>query len=212
MKQGLRIMVGIGFLILSTHIAVHSQVVETSPLAVGGLTTLYAHDPIGQSICFTDGKYGSVIQASAVRNRCSHLNFNSYTANWFRVGVQGGNYGVILDLGDDSDLQTKYGYSRIVGNGNGYASLSVRNGKVYILKDYQNSSLQETDVSSQLFQPKKDSDSVPIKLGHVYLIRLWDAHDKGFEMLAKLIVTSFTPNESVTFRWQILNNEKEPSY
>lgn len=68
-----------------------------SPTPTGGLVTLYADDPLGQSLCFYDGRGGSIIQEGEIRNRCSHLNYNSYSADSFAVGVQGGERGVILD-------------------------------------------------------------------------------------------------------------------
>jgi hypothetical protein len=45
---------------------------------------------------------------------------------------------------------------------------------------------------------------VPIKVGHIYLIRITDRHDRSFERLAKLKVVSYVPGESVTIRWQVL--------
>src|SRR5262245_10409129 len=76
-----------------------------------GIATLFARDPLTQSLCFQDGGPGNVFQNGATRNRCSDLNFNSYTANGFRVGVEGGRDGAILDLGTPEALKATYGFA-----------------------------------------------------------------------------------------------------
>ena len=48
--------------------------------------------------------------------------------------------------------------------------------------------------------------SVPVNVGHIYLLRITDPSDKTFELVAKIIVVGHVPNESVTLRWQILPN------
>jgi hypothetical protein len=174
-----------------------------------GVSTLFALDPITQSLCFRDGGPGSVFQEGQTRNRCSDLNFNSYSANSFSVGVEGGRQGVIIDLGTPLDLKTKYGYMETVGNGQGFASLDVVNGKALILKDYKARTLQQLTNSSELFSNWTDkTSSAAVKLGHVYLIRITDQHDKSFETVAKVLVVGYTPNESVTLRWHLLSNNQ----
>src|SRR4051794_33892182 len=86
------------------------QAVETK----GGVTTLYAIDPLAQSLCMKDGGYGLIFQEGQVRNRCSDLNFNSYSRNGFRSGIEGGRQAVLIDLGASDDVQKKYGYSETV--------------------------------------------------------------------------------------------------
>lgn len=172
------------------------------------ISTLFALDPLTQSLCFRDGGPGGVFQEGQTRNRCSDLNFNSYAANSFSVGVEGGRRGVIIDLGTAQNLKAKYGYSETVGDSQGFASLDVQNGKVMILKDYKAGTLQEIEQSAaDLFSvPARSSASIPVKLGHIYLMRITDAHDKSYEMLAKMLVIAHVPNESVTVRWSLLAN------
>jgi hypothetical protein len=166
----------------------------------GGVTTLYAHDPLFKSLCLNDGGSGLIIQDNEVRNRCSDLNFNSYNANGFTVGVEGGREGVILDIGSPVDLQKKY-----VGNEQGFVSIAAKEGKVYILKDRPSRAMQELKGLESFFQtPTRDKNTAQVKVGNIYLMRLTDRHDKAFERLAKLIVIAHVPGESVTFRWQIM--------
>lgn len=174
-----------------------------------GIVTLYARDPLAQSFCFRDGGLGSVFYENEVRNRCSDINFNGYRqsneADIFKIAVEGGREGVIFDLGTSDDLQKKYGYEETVGRGQGFASLQVKNGKVYILKDRRERTTQELREPEFLFQkPSSETETVSVKLGHIYLMRLTDRNHKDFEQIVKLLVIAHVPNESVTIRWQVL--------
>lgn len=190
-------------------VALASGQAAISGVPVTGIATLFARDPLTQSLCIRDGGPGSVFQDGQLRNRCSDLNFDSYSANQFSVGVEGGRQGVIIDLGTPQELKGKYGYSETVGTGQGFASIEVRNGKALILKDYKSGQLQEMGESGQLFrEPGNNYSSIPVRLGHVYLLRITDRHDKAYEMLAKLIVIAHVPGESVTVRWQLISNNE----
>jgi len=113
---------------------------------------------------------------------------------------------VILDLGTPVELSSRHGYTETVGKGQGFASLNVRNGKVMIVRDFKEGTRQELKESAQLFDVPKSSASSAVKLGHIYLIRITDGHDKSYEMIAKLMVIAHVPNESVTFRWQVISD------
>lgn len=173
-----------------------------------GVATLFARDPLTQSFCFKDGGPGSLVQNGQVFNRCSDLNFNGYSINGFSVGIEGGREGVILDLGTPDELKQRHGYSETVGNGQGFASLDIKNGKVMILQDYKQQTRQELKESAQLFQVPKASAAATVRLGHIYLIRITDRFDKAYEMFAKLMVIAHNPSESVTFRWQVISDYK----
>ena len=186
--------------------AAWSQTTVSSMQPASGIATLFALDPLTQSFCFRDGGAGAVIQKGQVFNRCSDINFNSYSANAFSVGVEGGREGLIVDLGTPEELRTRHGYAETVGKGQGFASLNVNNGKVMIVRDFREGTRQELKESAQLFDVPKSSASSAVKLGHIYLIRITDRHDKSYEMIAKVMVISHVPNESVTFRWQVISD------
>ena len=177
-----------------------------NPITVTGIATMYARDPLTQSLCFGDGGPGGVFQDGQARNRCSDLNFNSYTANAFRVAPEGNRQGVIVDIGTPEGLKAKYGFTETVGNGQAFASIDIRNGKAQILKDYKTGGLQDLAESASLFESGKGDDSIPVKLGHIYLIRASGRYDKDPEMYVKVLVLAFTPGESVTVRWQVMPN------
>jgi hypothetical protein len=61
--------------------------------------------------------------------------------------------------------------------------------------------LQEGD---KLFTEVGPQATAPIKLGHIYLVRIADKKDKNFQQLVKLMVIAFRPEESVTLRWESL--------
>lgn len=171
---------------------------------MGGLITLYALDSLARTFCFADGKDGHVFQNYEVRNRCSDIDFNNYNAGSFTVGVEGGRLGRIIDLGTAVELRQRYGYEETVGNGQGFASLHIEDGRVMVLKERRSQAMQELKESTLLFQEGASSASAPIKLGSIYLIRLTDRHDKAFQRIVKLLVIGYTPGEFVTIRWQVL--------
>ena len=207
MKLGLNVVLFVVLFVGTSQIASSQTFVSNSSAAKTSIATMFARDPLAQSLCFRDGGPGGAFQDGQTRNRCSDLNFNSYSPNGFSVGIEGGRRGVIIDLGTPEELKGKYGYSESVGGGQGFASIDVRDGKALILKDYRTGRRQEIGESAQLFRvPSDRSASVPVKLGHVYLMRITDRHDKSFEMFAKVLVVAYTPGESVTVRWQVISD------
>jgi hypothetical protein len=185
----------------STQAAERTQI---DARVTGGIVTLYALDPLARTFCFADGKDGHVFQNNEVRNRCSDIDFNNYNARSFTVGVEGGRVGRIIDLGSVNELRQRYGYEETVGNGQGFASLRVGDGRVVILKDRRSQAVQELRESELLFEEGSSGASAPIRLGNIYLVRLTDRHDRTFQRIVKLMVIGYTPNESATIRWQVL--------
>jgi hypothetical protein len=192
-------------LISSASVFAQSKILrETSEPGIhGGVATLYALDPLAHTFCFREGQAGLVIQQNEIRNRCSDVDFNSYNAGNFTVGTEGGRVGSIIDLGNPAELKQKYGYPESsLQTGQGYTSIRVENDAVVILKE--RGTVQPLTESQELFNEGKSLATLPIRLGHVYLVRLTDRHDKSFQLLAKMMVVSYVPNESVTIRWQLL--------
>ncbi len=180
-------------------------ILETDGVSLSGVSTLFAIDPLAQSLCFQDGGYGHVFQDNLVWNRCSEINYNSYQAGGFSVGIEGRREGVIIDLGTRADLSKRYGYEETVGAGQGFASITKADGKIYILQNRREQNTQALSESSALFnKPDSSLNSVPVVLGHIYILRITDGIDQNFERIVKLIVIAHSPNESVTFRWQEL--------
>lgn len=169
-----------------------------------GVVTLYALDPLAQSFCFHDSSAGLVFQQHEVRNRCSDINFNSYFAEQFAVGIEGGRLGVIVDLGTAEDLKKEYGYEETVGGGQGFASVHFEDGKMVILKDRRARVMQDLKESTRLFAQPTSAAKALVKVGHAYLARITDRNDSNFQLLVKLLVIGYVPGESVTFRWQSL--------
>ena len=211
MKLTLNLLIVVILLVGSSRLA-QAQLAPNANEPKTDIATLFVRDPLTQSVCFRDGGPSGVFQNGQLRNRCSDLNFNSYVANGFKVGIEGGRDGIILDLGTPEELKTKYGFSETVGGGQGFASISVNNGKALILKDYKTGSLQELTGTTALFgKPTEATESAPVKLGHIYLVRITDRHDKSVDVFAKVLVVAHVPNESVTVRWQLLGEAAQVS-
>jgi len=195
---------GFMFLLFAVNCIFAQNTTLTEVKAAGGIATLYALDPLARTLCFDDGREGGVFQQNETRNRCSHIDFNAYTEGSLTAGIQGGENGTIIDLGSTAELQKRYGYTETVGGGQGFASLRAANGKFFILRDRNPFIEQELAESTLLFAGGKSAVSAPIKLGHIYLVRITDRSDKSFERLVKMLVIAYTPNESVTIRWQLM--------
>jgi hypothetical protein len=168
------------------------------------ITTLYAGDPIAHSLCFADGREGGVFQDGEPRNRCSHIEFDAYKTGSLSVGVEGGEVGRIIDLGTDEELSKQYGYQLTVGKGQGFASLEFRDGTLVIMKDRRAGTRQALTQGQQLFEKGQSVASAEARAGHIYLARITDTHNANFQILVKLLVLSAKPGESVTFRWELL--------
>src|SRR5215813_15398904 len=72
-------------------------------VVTSGVATLYALDPLTHTLSFDDGQPGNVFDNSQVKNRNSHIDFGSYYADSFTVGIQGRQIRKILDLGSAVD-------------------------------------------------------------------------------------------------------------
>jgi hypothetical protein len=165
---------------------------------------LYALDPLSRTLCLKDGGAGGVFQNNEVVNRCSDLDFNSYNPGFFTAGIEGGRQGRIIDLGTADDLMKKYGYQETVGRGQGFASLRIEGGKIVILGNRRSGTVQELEEGVRLLDGSRERATAPVRLGHIYLVRLTDHHDRAFLLVAKLIVVDYRQNESVTIRWELL--------
>jgi hypothetical protein len=170
----------------------------------GGVATLFMADPISQSFCFADGRAGHVFQANEVRNRCSDIDFGNYNAESLTVGIEGGRLGNIVDLGGASDLAQRYSFESADSTGQYFASLRVVDRKAVIIKDRRRQLQQELKEAETLFQAGRVSANAPVRLGHIYLVRITDRFDQTFQRMAKLMVVAYTPNQSVTIRWYLL--------
>ena len=175
----------------------------------GGVITLYAIDPLATSLCFEDGKVGHVVQYNEIRNRCSDVDFNAYYAGNLTVGVEGARVGTIIDLGTGEELRQRYGYSESsLMKGTGFVSLHLESQKIVLLKDHK--SFQDLREADQLFQKGKSLATAPVKVGHIYLVRITDEFDKSYERLVKMVVTAYHPGELVTIRWQVISTGEKP--
>lgn len=171
----------------------------------GGVVTLYWLDPLARVLCLRDGRAGLMFQENRVANRCSDLSLTTAGGGSLVTGIEANRVGVFVDLGTADELRERYGYEDADAGGEGFASLRVQEGRLMILKeDSPQEKLQPLRESAALFTTARPSANAPIKLGHIYLLRIEDAKDRSFQLLAKLIVIAYRPNESVTLRWELL--------
>jgi hypothetical protein len=178
----------------------------TQPRKRGGIFTLYAMDPLARNLCFSDGKEGMAFVNNKWENRCSDLSYTLAGDGNFVTGIELNRTGAIVDIGTANDLRGRYGFEDAENGGVGFASLRLDGGKVMVLQDDNGkfkASWQPLQEASQLSEVKS-SATAPIKLGHIYLVRITDNRDKGFQQIVKLMVVAYRPEESVTVRWELL--------
>lgn len=175
------------------------------PRKRGGLVTMYALDPLLRTLCFSDGKEGMMIEKNRWGNRCSDLSFSLAGNGSFVTGIETNRVAAIVDLGTPNELRTRYGYDDADNGGVGFASLKLEANKIVILKDDNvQDTFQPLQEGPKLFTDVGPSANAPIKLGHVYVLRIADQKDKSFQQIVKLIVIAYRPDEAVTLRWELL--------
>ncbi len=175
------------------------------PKKRGGIFTMYAHDPLARTMCFSDGKEGFAFVDNDWRNRCSDLGYILASGGSLASGIEVNRVAAIVDLGTPDELRQRYGFEEAQGGATGFASLHLAGNKIRILKqDIRTPEYQPLQEGAKLFTELAPSANAPIKLGHIYLVRIADKTDTGFQQLVKLMVIAFRPEESVTLRWELL--------
>src|SRR5215213_7612247 len=169
------------------------------PRKRGGIFTMYFVDPLSRTLCFADGKEGMAFTNTDWGNRCSDLSFSLASGGSLVSGIEAERVAAIVDLGTPDELRQRYGFEDANGGGTGFASLHLRGDKIRVLKqDLSKQEFQPLEEGSKLFTDVSPSATAPIKLGHIYLVRIADKKDKSTQQLVKLMVIAFRPDESVT--------------
>lgn len=203
------VVVFIGF---SSHQALRAQTPSApdekraaQPRKRGGIFTIYAVDPLARTFCFTDGKEGMVFTNTDWGNRCSDLTYSPAGGGSLVSGIEKDRLAAIVDLGTADELRNRYGFEDAQGGGTGFASLHLQGDKVMVLKqDLSTQEFQPLQEGSKLFTDVGSNTTAPIKLGHIYLVRIADKQDRNTQHLVKLMVIAHRPEESVTLRWESL--------
>ena len=120
----------LGILWFTTVLAAQSPYQDVQ--VTGGVVTLYARDPLSHSFCFADAHYGTTLRNGEVLNRCSDLDFGAYRSGALSSGIEGGRLATLLDIGSEVELAQTYTFRNTVGGGQGFASLQLKNRKLYI--------------------------------------------------------------------------------
>jgi len=175
------------------------------PKKRGGIFTMYVHDPLARTMCFSDGKEGFAFVDNDWRNRCSDLSYILASGGSLASGIEVNRVAAIVDLGTPDELRQRYGFEEAQGGATGFASLHLAGDKVKILKqDLGKPEYQPLQEGSKLLTDVAPSATAPIRLGHIYLVRIADKKDTSFQQIVKLMVIAFRPEEAVTLRWELL--------
>lgn len=175
------------------------------PKKRGGIFTMYVVDPLARTMCFSDGKEGFAFINNEYRNRCSDLSYVLASNGSLASGIEVNRVAAIVDLGPPDELRRRYGFEDAQGGATGFASIHLNRNRIMILKqDLGKPEYQRLQEGPKLFTEVTPSATAPIKLGHIYLVRIADNKDTSFQQLVKLMVIAYRPEESVTLRWELL--------
>lgn len=177
------------------------------PRKRSGVFTMYAIDPLSRTLCFNDGKEGMAFVNNKWENRCSDLSYTLAGNGSLVSGIELNRVAAIVDLGTANELRARYGFDDAENGGVGFASLRVEGDKIMVLQD-------DGNPAKPIWQPLreaarltdvKSSANAPIQLGHIYLLRIADSKDKiSQQLVVKLMVIAYRPEEAVTVRWELL--------
>jgi hypothetical protein len=177
------------------------------PRKRSGIFTMYAIDPLARTLCFNDGKEGMAFVNNKWENRCSDLSYTLAGNGSLVSGIELNRVAAIVDLGNANELRARYGFDDAENGGVGFASLRFEGDKIMVLQDDGNPSKptwQPLREAAKL-NDVKSSANAPIQLGHIYLLRITDSKDKSSQQLVvKLMVIAYRPEEAVTLRWELL--------
>jgi hypothetical protein len=177
----------------------------TQPKKRGGIFTMYVLDPLARTMCFSDGKEGFAFVNNDWGNRCSDLSYSLAGNGSLVSGIEADRVAAIVDLGTPDQLRDRYGFEDATGGGTGFASLHLNGDKIMVLKeDIRKQQFQLLQEGLNLFTEVAPSATAPIKLGHIYLVRIADKKDKSTQHVVKLMVIAYRPDEAVTLRWESL--------
>lgn len=165
--------------------------------------TLYRYDPLRSAVALATGEDGRVFRDHYARARAVDLDFGNFGDDALTVATDDNRRGTIVDLGSVEELAKRYGYVEPPGGGQGYASIHFVGGRLVITRPVEGT-FQPLREISDLLQTPTPAASAPAAVGHVYLVRLLDKLDTGFELLAKVLVIEHKARETCTIRFDVL--------
>ncbi|KAL9655467.1 hypothetical protein ABK040_011862 [Willaertia magna] len=177
------------------------------------------HDPFSSSwnfYCNLPGigpqDYASVNYGSDIRT------WWSGSDNYFEVGIQGGDTGYIVDLGEESDIRSQYGISNNVAYV--FSSIGFKDNQLQLVKSATSKDATYVPLNGTviqaLFQQQSYGNKLPIRLGHVYLVRITEGASDT-RIISKFKVTMTAPSDNsgklqlITLRHQTLYVKKSGS-
>jgi hypothetical protein len=158
------------------------------------------------TVCLLDGRHGQIIEGGTIYNRNSHVDFDHYHAGSFTCGIQGGDRGQLIDLGDASALERRSGGPPLTVL-RWHDDALYAEGREQLAPDPVGpapppSKLQRW-VAKVLRVPamaaKARTDCAQVKPGHVYFVRI-AARREPKEIVALFQVLAYEPARYVKIR------------
>lgn len=158
-----------------------------------GLAELFSDDPLHHTFDFILARHGTEVHDGEVQNRGSHIDFDFYFDNALSVGLQGGEMGRIIDLGPDVLVAQQLGV-----DGEAFDALQLVDGRFH-----------QKDADELFYERPDDMGTLPVKPGHLYVLRIVDL-DSDLDLVVKVLVVDFTENKNVQLKWERLRTRAGP--
>lgn len=195
-KVALLSAVPISILLIAAFAEAPSASLQRSPKR--GMATLYSKDPLLRTYSFTHMDHGTEFEDWDIHFVRCELDFDWMRKNHFTAGILEGEKGIILDLGERS--LPPYGIPL-------FYSLMRKERKFYAKRKPYSEEWRELEELGVLFGPWEETLSyAPVAEGHTYCIRVFNQEEgkKSKDIMVKLLVVEFVPNQHTTFRWEML--------
>jgi hypothetical protein len=163
------------------------------------IAKLYARDAIASTYNFHLGNYAN--QFNPLTNRIESQFVDIMYSNELLYSPQANC--IIMDLGSQEQLASRYHYQETVGNGQGFSSIQYyHNQKFLSIKNKSGYDVQYLNESSKLNNTSYTCHA-HINVNHVYIYR---AATSSGERVVKFLVLSYTNSTQLTLRFSILKN------
>jgi len=165
-------------------------------------TTLYANDPLLDSIVIADGTPAKTYKGYYTQERSVDIIYGEMVPGELTLAPFSKRMAGMVDLGTEANLKAKYLVKAPLDSM--FFSIHYDDGKLWLAKDARNGTFQPFDRSDlALLQIVTPAPSFKPIVNHIYLMNITD--DKlHTQQVAKMMVTSITNDQIIRFRWNVL--------
>jgi hypothetical protein len=146
-----------------------------------------------------------MVRSERLVKRCtSDMGFASVAGGGLVIGTDANRVGAIIDLGTAEELRARYGFDNDANPGVGFATLRLHGDKLALFVQKEDRPQEKVEFLKEAQTLAQSGPVAAISVGHIYVVRIGDSKDGRTQMMVKAMVLAYTPNETVTIRWEVL--------